>query len=172
MKIWCSHSISKANGMGLKPHFLHEKCQKSCSNTRALTRHTGDAMCSDHDCLASDYGNSPVVGTYNRMRLFARRMRGERSFWGDLLELCTRSLQAHFLWRESSKERTRTLVVWCDLLKKMLNFIGHYYSLEISLVEPQFMNQSHKCFFRLLPLQNLYWFFNVLNHAALKSDYD
>lgn len=32
MKIWCSHSIRKANGMGLKQDFLFEKCQKSSSN--------------------------------------------------------------------------------------------------------------------------------------------
>lgn len=95
MKIWCSHSISKANGMGLKPDFLLEKCQKSCSNARALTRHTGDVMCSDHFCSASDYRNSPAVSYPYRVCLFTRQTTWKEPlswFAGTL----SRSLLAHF----------------------------------------------------------------------------
>lgn len=106
MKIGCSHSISKANGMGLKQDFLFRKCQKSCSNTR----HT-------RDCLPSDYRNSPVLCIYNRKRLMTHRANVKGLFKGDLLELF-HTLSAHFA--QGSKEDLCCLV-W--FVKKIENFI-------------------------------------------------
>lgn len=102
--------------------------------------------------------------------------RAEWEVKGAFEVICLNFAHVHFrpIFSGGSPQRSERGCLLFGVIssKKMLNFIGHYYSLEISLVEPRFMNQSHKCFFRLLPLQNLYWFFNVLNHAALKSDYD
>lgn len=64
MKIWCSHSIRKANWTGLKQDFLFQKCQKSCSIAWALMRHTG-YKAQLRPLLASDYENTLMIIFFN-----------------------------------------------------------------------------------------------------------